>query len=301
MTEPGAPILVLGGSGMLGQALRRTAPQRITGTYATQPFPGGHRFLAEVDHVDHLLDTLDAPPAAAILMFGQTSIDACFRDPVAAARLNVDATLRAAHALNARGIATVLVSTDAVFDGSRGGWRDDDTPHPLHEYGRQKLAAEHGILQHADSLVIRLPKLIVGDLHPHCFVSAWSRALWTGQPISCATDQRFNPLGTADAAAAIIALIDRGSRGRVHVASASAVRRWDLLHHLIARLGDALAAPPRVTPCTLADLGLSEPRPVDSSLAPSAVLAALPLRMRAPLELIEQVAPRLLSALREGH
>jgi dTDP-4-dehydrorhamnose reductase len=206
-----------------------------------------------------------------------------------------------ARALNDRAISTVFVSTDAVFDGTRGSWRDDDTPNPLHAYGRQKRAAELEILQLTDSLVVRLPKLIVGDLHPDCFVSAWSRALWDGQPISCATDQRFNPLGAADAAAAILALIDIRAEGLVHVASADAVRRWDLLQRLIEQMGDALTKPSRILPCTLADLGLPEPRPVDSSLVPSAIVSALPLELRTPLELIDDVAPKLIRGVREGH
>lgn len=295
-----APILVLGGSGMLGQALRRVAPERVVATYAAHPFAAGHRFLAEDDSVGDLLDALEAPPAAAVLLFGQTSIDACFRDPVAAARLNVDATTRVARALNARAIATVFVSTDAVFDGTRGFWRDDDVPHPVHAYGRQKHAAEREVLQLTNSLVVRLPKLIVGERHPACFVSGWCDALQAGRLISCATDQRFNPLAVDDAAAALLALIDRHARGVVHVATSEAVTRWDLLHRLIARIGGALDTPPQVTPCRLADLGLAEPRPVDSSLAPSALLTALPVRMRTPFELIDQIAARQVDLAREG-
>lgn len=300
MTEPSAPILVLGGSGTLGQALRRVAPQRVISTYATHPFPGGRRFLAEDDPIDDLLDALDAPPAAALLLFGQTSIDACFRDPAASARLNVDATARVARALNDRSISTLFVSTDAVFDGTRGFWRDNDPPHPLHAYGRQKRAAEIEVLQCSDSLVVRLPKLVVGERHPACFVSAWCDALRAGQPISCATDQRFNPLGVNDAASALLALIDRHSRGVVHVATTEVVSRWDLLQRLIARMGSALETPPQITPCRLADLGLAEPRPIDSSLAPSAVIAALPLRMRTPFELIDHIAALQIDPAHEG-
>ena len=301
MTESGAPILVLGGSGMLGQALRRAAPQRVIATYASHPFATGHRFLAEDDHVDDLLDALEAPPVAALLLFGQTSIEPCFRDPEASARLNVEATARTARELSARGIFTVLVSTDAVFDGTRGFWRDNDPPHPLHAYGRQKRAAELEILQLTDSLVVRLPKLIVGERHPACFVSAWCDALQGGRPISCATDQRFNPLGVNDAASALLTLIDRHAHGVIHVATAEAVTRWDLLQRLIVRIGSAMPTPPQIRPCRLADLGLAEPRPIDSSLSPSTVLAALPLQLRTPFELIDQVAARLIDPSHPGH
>ena len=301
MTDLRAPVLVLGGSGLLGQVFRQVAPRRVVATYATRPFAGGIRFRAEDDCVDDLLDALEVAPAAAIMLFGQTSIDACFRDPVATTRLNVDAAARIARALAARAVRTVYASSDAVFDGSRGFWRDGDAPRPLHSYGRQKLAAEAAVLRHTGSLVVRLPKLIVGDRHPACFISAWYDALSAGKPISCATDQRFNPVAAVDAAAAILALIEQQSCGVVHVATSVAVSRWDLLQRLIEQLGDGIDRPPQITPCRLADLGLSEPRPIDSSLAPSAVLASLPLRVRTPFEVIDEVANRLSAALRERH
>ena len=44
------------------------------------------------------------------------------------------------------GARLLLVSTDLVFDGTRGWYREEDGPSPLSVYGRTKVAAERVVL-----------------------------------------------------------------------------------------------------------------------------------------------------------
>jgi dTDP-4-dehydrorhamnose reductase len=44
--------------------------------------------------------------------------------------------------LVATGVPVVLISTDWVFDGTRGGWAEADTPNPVNRYGMLKAACE---------------------------------------------------------------------------------------------------------------------------------------------------------------
>ncbi len=43
-------------------------------------------------------------------------------------------------------IALIHISTDAVFDGTKGDYREEDEPHPLGVFASNKLAGEQAVL-----------------------------------------------------------------------------------------------------------------------------------------------------------
>ena len=67
-----------------------------------------------------------------------TDVDGCERDPAACARANRDAV----GWMAATGARLVQVSTDYVFDGAAGPYREEDAVAPLSVYGRAKLDSE---------------------------------------------------------------------------------------------------------------------------------------------------------------
>lgn len=291
MTEAWKPLLILGGSGMLGEALRRNATSQIVASYASRPFAGGIPYQAGTkDGVESFLDRLPAAPSALLLLLAQSSVDVCFRDPATAYRTNVQGIASVVETASQRGIRTIFVSSDAVFDGSKPLWRDSDTPRPILEYGKQKYEAEKIVLAAGDNLVVRIPKLVAADTHPQCFISGWLSDLSAGRPINCATDQRFNPVGANDAARAILALVERTMRGIVHIASEETHSRWELLDRLLQRVDSGLVARPDIRPCKLDDLALPEPRPRDTSLFPSEVIAELACTIRPPMTVVDDRA-----------
>ena len=57
--------------------------------------------------------------------------------------VNVDGSAAVAEA--ARGVRLVHLSSDLVFDGSRGRYREEDEPAPVNSYGRSKAEAERRV------------------------------------------------------------------------------------------------------------------------------------------------------------
>ena len=54
--------------------------------------------------------------------------------------VNVEGSAAVAEA--ARGLRLVHLSSDIVFDGTRGRYREEDAPAPVNAYGRSKAEAE---------------------------------------------------------------------------------------------------------------------------------------------------------------
>jgi dTDP-4-dehydrorhamnose reductase len=86
-----------------------------------------------------------------------TNVDACEADPATAFRLNRDMAGQVAMAAQAVGACLVHISTDAVFDGERGGYTEDDEPHPINVYGASKLEGEWAVLsEHPGALLVEM-------------------------------------------------------------------------------------------------------------------------------------------------
>ena len=49
----------------------------------------------------------------------------------------------------------IQISTDYVFDGLTGGYKEEDVPNPINEYGKSKLLGEKNALKN-NGLVIRI-------------------------------------------------------------------------------------------------------------------------------------------------
>jgi dTDP-4-dehydrorhamnose reductase len=98
-------VLLLGASGSFGPALAQAFGARVAArTYLSKPIAGGVRFDVAASSVDELLAPLRSPPRAALILLGETRIDACAKDPEGTARINVDGVARVARELAARGV-----------------------------------------------------------------------------------------------------------------------------------------------------------------------------------------------------
>jgi hypothetical protein len=85
-------------------------------------------------------------------------------------------------------------------------------------------------------------------------------------------------------------LVERSTRGIVHIASEETHSRWELLDRLLQRVDSGLVVRPDIRPCKLNELVLPEPRPQDTSLFPSEVIAQLACTIRPPMSLVDDRA-----------
>jgi dTDP-4-dehydrorhamnose reductase len=197
------------------------------------------------------------------------------------ARLERDgwaAYVGATRNLVATGVPVVLVSTDWVFDGERGAYRETDAPSPVNRYGMLKAACEMVPGVHA---VARISAVQSAGGAPReqdagfgYFVASIVRALRAGERFTVWEGDDINAVATPtlaeDAAALIARVVAGGHAGTFHCCGGESVGRRTLAERTVAACGldgdllDFGPAPPQPWPV-----------PRDTSLDARATAAAL--------------------------
>lgn len=151
-------VLVLGGTGMLGhklaQVLQRERPLDLTVAVTTRCAASElekHPILGSLDvwggvraeDFDSVTRAVgEFRPTAVLNAIGLVKQDPKARDPLPALRVNAVFPHRLAALCRACGVRLVHFSTDCVFSGRQGGYRESDPPDPEDLYGRAKLLGE---------------------------------------------------------------------------------------------------------------------------------------------------------------
>ncbi|WP_044561935.1 sugar nucleotide-binding protein [Azospirillum sp. B4] len=261
-------ILVLGGTGILGQALaRRLGPGRCVVTGRTRQ-AGVVPFNALTDDVEPVIDSAGALDGV-FLMMGLTAPDACAARPEEARRLNVDAMRRAVAACEARQLPIVFLSSEVVYNGLQGLYRETDPPAPLMLYGILKLEAEAIVAAaRTRAVVARCARVLGSTPGDGTVVTDLLARLRRGETIRVAADQRFSPILDDDAANLLLGLLRSGADGIFHVGGPSALSRLEIAQKCHRWLSEHGLGHPQATvqPALMRDFPTAEARPRDVSL-----------------------------------
>jgi len=173
------------------------------------------------------------------------NVDLCESEPEQAWRVNVDAVRNLAR----RGVPLVHISTNYVFDGRREQpYAEHDLPQPRSVYALTKLAGEYAALAYGErSLVVRSAGLygMFGSASKGGnFVQRMvARARETGS-LRMVADQRLQPTFTADLATAIVAAVDQGTSGIVHLTATGACSWFEFTEAIMGLAGLEVALEP---------------------------------------------------------
>ncbi len=237
-------VLVTGAGGLLGSRLVEALAargHRVVAVYRRHPPPALEgvepRRLDVTDWVRLEDLVLKTRPHAIIHAAAMTDVDGCERDREAAWRVNVGATrsiVRAARVVNAH---LVYVSTDYVFDGEKGLYRETDTPAPVNYYGLTKLVAEE-LVRASDLLytVVR-PSAIYGvGGSKKSFAEYVAERLTRGEEVRALVDQYVSPTYNRFLAEALAEIVELKPLGVLHVAGPR-MSRYEFARDVARALG----------------------------------------------------------------
>jgi dTDP-4-dehydrorhamnose reductase len=224
-------VLLLGGHGLLGSALRDVAP---AGAEIAAP----RRVQVDVTDREALARAVDAAePDWIIDCAAFTAVDVAEDAPSEAMRVNAEAVRTLAALAAARGARVLLPSTDYVFDGPRSEpWREDDPTAPRSAYARSKRAGEEALLASAAGGLVVRTSWLFGHAGRNFPATMWSRAV-ARTPSQVVDDQRGAPTFADDLAAWCWSLVACGAEGIVHAANRGAATWFDVARRVYARAG----------------------------------------------------------------
>ena len=245
------PVLITGANGLLGQFLVKVLLEDGQSVVATGRGPSRLFFpedlglavvsrqapsyvYADMDFTDHaaVRSTLERwQPGVVVHAGAMTQVDPCEEDPEACYRVNLDGTRLMLDAASALGARFVFVSTDFIFDGTSGPYREEDTPGPLSVYGHSKWAAEKAVMAASPDWAIVRTVLVYGTplsgTRPN--IITWARTnLEAGKRIQVVSDQWRTPTYVEDLARGIVALIRRQAGGIYHISGKDFLTPYDM-------------------------------------------------------------------------
>ena len=226
-------ILITGASGLLGfnLALEASPRYQVIGVVHTQPLlnPGFDTLQADLLQSDVLPRLLDEARADWVINCAALAdLDACERQPELAQRLNAELPGRLAIETAKRGMRFLHISSDTVFDGVKGNYREEDAPAPISVYGRTKRLSELAVkAAHPQVLIVRPNLFGWGVKGDHSLAEFFYNNLSAGRPVQGFTDRLFCPLLVTDLAKIMLELLEKSIIGMFHVVSSDHLSKYD--------------------------------------------------------------------------
>jgi len=288
-------LLITGGSGLLGSKTTSISVRKRYETYS------GYNDHEATNGTPVKLDICDkrevdkafekAKPDAVIHAAALTNVDKCEENNELARRVNIGGTKNIIEAAEQIKAFLVYVSTDYVFSGEEGPYKETDEPNPVNNYGLTKLGGEKIVTSSNLEWCIARSSVIYGSTPAagkDNFVLWVLNKLGNEEPLRIITDQRVSPTMNTSLAEMTLEILERRLTGVYHLAGATPLNRYEFAR-LIAetfQLDEGLIAPARSS-----EMKWLAKRPQDSSLnveKASKTLDNKPLKIREALNRLKE-------------
>lgn len=291
-------LLVTGSSGLIGRELTRRASEKhvvYSASHESAPDYGEPVKLDITKEEDVRSCFSRLAPDAVIHLAALTDVERCEADEELAMRLNFHASQIIAKEAARVGAFLLYVSTDYVFDGEKGLYRENDRPGPVNAYGLSKLKGEEAVREYARDWCIARTSTPYG-FHPKrkTFPEFVAERLLGGEEVKALVDQHTSPAYVPNLAEMLLEIAEARMPGLIHAAGATRISRYDAALKLAERLG---LNGDKIVKASLFEMNWRARRPRDSSLSvelAASSLKAKPLGFEDGLELfVQKMAQRL--------
>ena len=238
----GMKILVTGSNGLLGQHLTKMLLETTDHVMVATGRGSNRLAFASNDRYNYFsLDITDGmavneflmqhKPGIIIHAAAMTQPDPCELNTVECWNINVTATrflVSAAEMIQAK---FIYVSTDFVFDGTAGPYKETDTPNPVNYYGSSKLAAEKTVMEISLSWAIVRTVLVYGNIlvgNRSNMVSWAKENLEQQKPIKVVSDQWRTPTYVEDLAKGILLVVEKKATGIYHISGEEGMSPFEM-------------------------------------------------------------------------
>ncbi len=261
-------LLITGSSGLLGSNLAKIAAP-LFDVYAAYNTNKVHikdvsNFSIDLSSPDAVLRLNEISPEVIIHCAANTSLDECELNPEKAYNQNVLTSINVARSARTTGAYLIFISTDSVFDGKKGDYREEDTPNPVNVYSKTKLEAENQVFSiHPGSCIARV-NIYGWNKREKFSLAEWMLdKLENNQELTGFKDVFYTPILVNDLAEYLFRIIDLRYEGILHIGQRESCSKLDFAY-MVADVFNLDAN--LIKPISIDDLNLEAPRPKNCSL-----------------------------------
>ncbi|MCX6642548.1 MAG: dTDP-4-dehydrorhamnose reductase [Candidatus Bathyarchaeota archaeon] len=284
-------ILVIGGGGQLGSKIIEYSREyhEIYATYLSRPpqLSASKIFLADKTDKSSIQSLVKKiKPDVVIDTAALHNVDYCETNKEQTHKVNVEGTKNVAEACNAIGAKMVFVSTDYVFNGKIGHYKETDIPTPINYYGQSKLDGENAIKKICKNYCIARTSVIYSWVSTQSTVTTSGKplnfAMWAneklgkGEQLNIVNDQYSSPTLADHLAQTLLKICEEDLRGIYHIAGKTRINRYDFILKIAEKIG---YNPTLIKAVSSSSLKQKAKRPRDSSLNVEKIEKTLKIKM----------------------
>lgn len=268
--------LIIGATGFIGSYLHGTFKKKYEVT-GTSTYDGNFRNLdmSKFDKTCKILKEIN--PDVICLPAGMTNLDYVEKHPAESRKVNVLGTKNIADYCKSRNCRLIFFSSDAVFNGKKGPYSENEKPNPVSVYGRQKLEAEDIVKKLDDFVIIRTSSVYGWDKKRLNFVSRLIESLKSNKEFKAPIDQYYTPTYVLDLANAALRLAGKEFNGVYNITGPDFMNRYEIALNVckIFKLKKEL-----VIPVKSPQLGQAAKRPKYGGLVNKKAVKELGIKLR---------------------
>ncbi len=232
-------ILLTGANGLLGQKLvallhphtsfELLATSRGAQRLSDQSLPYQSLDLCDAEAVAKCLASFR--PDYVIHTAAMTNVDACELDQAECWQQNVEAVSHLVQACETQKSFLLHLSTDFIFDGSAGPYREEALPSPISYYGESKAAAEKIVQESNLEWAIARTVLVYGlaeDISRSNIILWVKKSLEEGKKIQVVDDQWRTPTLAEDLAQGCLLIVEKHQKGIFNISGAEMMSPYDI-------------------------------------------------------------------------
>ena len=263
-------VVITGSNGLLGQSLlglllSEKEKYEVIGFSKGENRSGRNDFLyISIDITDEVLlkeKLVEIQPNFIINTAAMTNVDACENNKIACNTLNIDVVKWLAEVSDKINAHLIHLSTDFIFDGKKGYYKETDEANPLSYYGLSKLKSEEILLKSNINYTILRTILVYGkvfDMSRSNIVFWVKEMLENKKEITIVDDQYRMPTYVADLALACKISMDKKAIGIYNISSSKLLSVYEIAQQIaeVFELNKTL-----IKPISTSTLNQTAPRP----------------------------------------
>jgi dTDP-4-dehydrorhamnose reductase len=254
-------LLIFGGGGFVGGHLAALALQGgwrvlIADLSLHDQFSSDMWRLVDITQKEAVESLIhDECPQAVVNLAALADIDRAEREQALAWQINVQGASHIANACSRVGARHIFFSSDAVFDGENGPYKEEDKRHPLNYYGVTKAKGEEAVLSSFNEATVVRISLVLGFpvASGNSFMAGLGDKLQRSVEIVVPDDEVRTPIDVLTLGECTLELATTTFAGILHIGCTQPVDRYSLTCLLTRRMGypKGLIARPSVGDKTL--------------------------------------------------